>query len=383
MKKSTQSLTTLSFAHYFNDTYSMILPGLIPILIPLFGLSYFQAGLAAMLLVAIPAVLQPFLGHFGDSGKAKQVLIGGLVLVSISTAFFGAAPNYIIFLLLCGIAGVGLAAYHPQATSFLSTDFEERKGKALGIHGVGGSLGHFSGPTLITILASTVIGWRLGLVLLVIPTILVAGSCWVALHTSDLHQALSVKHAPQSIMKALTIPVIILSIVMALRTAVYRGITTFLPAFFVAEGISLLYAGLFTGVLLSAGILAQPLFGVISDRIGRKIVVLLSMLALSPLVFVFAFLVSISQLLLLIVLFLIGFCIFATFPVGLAFSAELGENNVAITVGIVAGISMGFSAVVPPIIGYIIDIFGFFEAFYVLAIFSFAGAVIAIFLPKI
>jgi len=191
----------------------MILPGLIPILIPLFGLSYFQAGLAAMLLVAIPAVLQPLLGHFGDAGKAKQVLIGGLILVSISTAFFGAAPNYIIFLLLSGIAGVGLAAYHPQATLFLSTDFGGGKGKALGIHGVGGSLGHFSGPTLITILASTVIGWQLGLVLLVIPTILVAVACWVILHTSDLSSTSSVKHVPYSIKKALTIPVIILSIV--------------------------------------------------------------------------------------------------------------------------------------------------------------------------
>jgi len=383
LKSSTQSLTTLSFAHYFNDTYSMILPGLIPILIPLFGLSYFQAGLAAMLLVAIPAVLQPLLGHFGDAGKAKQVLIGGLILVSISTAFFGAAPNYIIFLLLSGIAGVGLAAYHPQATLFLSTDFGGGKGKALGIHGVGGSLGHFSGPTLITILASTVIGWQLGLVLLVIPTILVAVACWVILHTSDLSSTSSVKHVPYSIKKALTIPVIILSIVMALRTSVYRGITTFLPAFFVAEGISLLYAGAFTGVLLSAGILAQPLFGLISDRIGRKIVILTTMLALSPLVFVFAFLVAISQLLLIIVLFLIGFCIFATFPVGLAFSAELGENNVAITVGIVTGISMGIAAMIPPIIGYIIDIFGFFVAFSALAGFSLAGAVIAILLPKI
>jgi FSR family fosmidomycin resistance protein-like MFS transporter len=169
---------------------------------------------------------------------------------------------------------------------------------------------------------------------------------------------------------------------MALRTAVYRGIITFLPAFFVAEGIILLYAGLFTGVLLSAGILAQPLFGLISDRIGRKIVVLTAMLALSPLVFVFAFLVSISQLLLIIVLFLIGFCIFATFPVGLAFSAELGENNVAITVGIVTGISMGIAAVIPPIIGYIIDIFGFFAAFGALAGFSFLGGMISFFLPK-
>jgi hypothetical protein len=107
------------------------------------------------------------------------------------------------------------------------------------------------------------------------------------------------------------------------------------------------------------------------------------MLALSPLVFVFAFLVSISQLLLIIVLFLIGFLIFATFPVGLAFSAELGENNVAITVGIVTGISMGIAAIIPPIIGYIIDISGFFVAFGVLAGFSLVGALIAILLPKI
>jgi MFS family permease len=107
------------------------------------------------------------------------------------------------------------------------------------------------------------------------------------------------------------------------------------------------------------------------------------MLALSPLVFIFAFLVPISQLLLVIALFAIGFCIFATFPVGLAFSAELGENNVAITVGIVSGIAMGFSAVIPPIIGFIIDTLGFFPAFYVLAGFSLIGGIIAILLPRI
>ena len=107
----------------------MILPGLIPILIPLFGLSYFQAGLAAMLLVAIPAGLQPLLGHFGDAGKAKQVLIGGLILVSISTAFFGAAPNYIIFLLLSGIAGVVLLHIIHKQLYFCQLTLEEEKGR--------------------------------------------------------------------------------------------------------------------------------------------------------------------------------------------------------------------------------------------------------------
>lgn len=360
----------------------MILPGLIPILIPLFGLSYFLAGIAAMLLIAIPAVLQPFLGHIGDIGKGKHVLVGGLLIVGTSTAFFGIAPNYLIFLLLCVIAGLGLAAYHPQATSFLSTDFGKKKGKALGIHGIGGSLGHFSGPTLITIFASTVIGWRLGLVLLVIPTVLMAAACWVTLHASDLDSASSLRQAPLNIKRAFTLPVIILSIVTALGLAVYRGIITFLPSFFVAEGLSLLYAGLYTGVLLSAGILAQPSAGLISDRVGRKIVLLVSFLALSPLIFVFAFLTSISHLFLLIALFLIGFCIFATFPIELAFSAELGEKHIGITVGIVSGISMGFSAVTPPIIGLIIDTFGFFEAFYVLGAISLASAMITFFLPR-
>ncbi|MFX1519676.1 MAG: MFS transporter [Promethearchaeota archaeon] len=382
LKQSTQSLTTLSFAHYFNDTYSMILPGLIPILIPLFGLDYFQAGLAAMLLIAIPAVIQPLLGHMGDSGKGKQVLVGGLLIVSTSTAFFGVAQSYAVFLLLCGIAGLGLAAYHPQATSFLSTGFGQQKGKALGVHGVGGSLGHFSGPILITILASTIIGWKFGLVLLVLPTSLVAALCWVTFHASDLGSPSSLKQAPLSIKKALTLPVIILSAVEALGLAVYRGLITFLPSFFVAEGSTILYAGLYTGVMLSAGIIAQPSGGLISDRVGRKNVILISLLALSPLVFVFAFLTSISHLFLLIALFLIGFCIFATFPVELAFSAELGEKNVGITVGIVSGISMSISAVAPPIIGFIIDKFGFFEAFYILGGFSLVGAVLAFFLPR-
>ncbi len=44
---------------------------------------------------------------------------------------------------------------------------------------------------------------------------------------------------------------------------------------------------------------------------------------------------------------------------------------------------MGFSAVVPPIIGFIIDVFGFLPAFYVLASFSLIGGIIAIFLPRI
>ena len=382
MEKRNRSLTTLSFAHYFNDMYSMILPGLIPILILIFDLSYFQAGIAAMLFIAIPAVLKPLLGHTGDVGKGKQFLVGGLLLVSICAAFFGMAPNYMTFLILCGIAGVGLAAYHPLATYFLSTDFKEKKGKAMGVHGAGGSLGHFSGPTLITFLAATIIGWKLGLVLLVLPTICIATLCWITLHSSDLQPMSNLKFTSSSIKTVLTPSIIILSVVLALRTAVYRGLVTFLPSFFVEEGTSLLYSGILTGTMLIAGVLAQPLGGLVSDHFGRKLIIFLSLLALSPLVLIFGFLVTLSQLFLVISLFLIGFCIFASFPVGLAFAAELGEKNVGLTVGIVSAIYMGVPAVVPPIIGFIIDTFGFFVAFYVLGGLSLMGAMIAILLPK-
>ncbi len=386
MKEKNKTLLTCTAAHYLNDAYGMILPALIPLIIPLFNLTYFEAGLAFTLILITGSILQPVMGNLADTkDQRKLILVGGMLLFGASISLLGTAPNFVIFLILCFLAGIGMSTYHAMGVIFISYHFGDKKGKALGIHGVGGSFGHFSGPIFVAILVSPIflaifgkynIDWRLGLVFTVIPAVVVAVASWLILQEPNIKK----NQKKKFIFGSITLPIILLGVVMAIRGGVYRGFVTFLPSFFVERGLTVFLAGVLTGVLLSAGIIAQPIGGYISDKLGRKNVLFISLIFTGPFIFLFTFLpFTIMSLLLL---FLIGFCIFLSFPIGLAFAAELGEEKMGETLGIVFGIGMGAASVIPALMGIMIDLVGFYQSFYILAVLAVVSAILTLFLPK-
>ena len=93
------------------------------------------------------------------------------------------AGDFWTFALLLAVAGLGDAAWHPIATGVLTRILPGRRGEALGIHAIDGSLATVLAPLVVGYLLSFM-DWRDALRISVIPAVImgVVFACAVAKH---------------------------------------------------------------------------------------------------------------------------------------------------------------------------------------------------------
>ncbi|MGC8849875.1 MAG: MFS transporter, partial [Candidatus Bathyarchaeia archaeon] len=120
-------------------------PPLLPALIIAFKLSYSLAGILSSTILSVSFIMSLATGYLADAGnRRKLTLVSGFILYGLSLLILKFSSNIPLLFTACVVMGVAQATYHPQAVSFINSFFKERKGFALGIHGIGGSIGHFA-----------------------------------------------------------------------------------------------------------------------------------------------------------------------------------------------------------------------------------------------
>jgi len=372
-----RTLGILFFAHFVNDFYSLLLPIFIPVLVVQLGINYLDAGILVSAVSIIGAILQSPVGYWADLHKKRVTFIAaGFLFYALGAITLGLSNGFSLLLLSSFFIGLATTTYHPQSTNLITKEFA-KKGQAMGVHGVGGQLGRFISPILIAWLISE-LKWRFAAVVLVFPALIATFLCWSALREPK-------ERGDKDLTKAITLPVLLLVLILGLRGAVFQGIISFLPSFLVERGSSINIAGLLTGIMLGVGLIAQPLGGAMGDRVSKGKIIFLSLVGLTLLFFLFQLTLAqtskglmLNYKLIIALLIGIGFCIFVTFPVGLALSAELtpGER-VGTSVGVVFGGGMIFPAVSLPGVGYLIDNYGFHTGFIFLGILAVVATLIS------
>lgn len=98
-------------------------------------------------------------GWLADRFPRKGLLAFGLFLNGLAFVGLGRAPNYGTALACVVVAGLGGTFYHPAATALVAGLFPAQTGRALGLTGVGASVGFFAGPIYAGWRAASA-GWR-------------------------------------------------------------------------------------------------------------------------------------------------------------------------------------------------------------------------------
>ena len=278
--------------HWFNQSFLVMLPDIQDA----FGLSKVQVGaITATREIAGGLVMLP-------SGIILDILrpYWGVVLSLCMLAFglgwilTGLSPIYPIILVGMVIVSVASSIWHLPAMGALSHHFEHRKGTALSFHGIGGSLGDFIGP-LATGAILTVMSWR-GIISIyaVVPLTLTFIVFWafrdIGTKGVPRHRERGVGEQLQmtrQLMKSVTLWVVMF--VAGLRGMAYLAVVTFLPIY-MDESLEFgtIRVGFYIGMLVFIGILATPTLGYLSDRIGRKVVIVPSLLAMTAVSFLLA-----------------------------------------------------------------------------------------------
>ena len=114
------------------------------------------------------------MGVLADRTSRKRLLAAGLAINSLGYIGLAFAPNYAWAVACVMIAGLGGSFFHPAATSMVARLFPANTGRALGLVGVGASVGFFIGPLYSGWRADSA-GWRAPVLELGLLGVLMAG----------------------------------------------------------------------------------------------------------------------------------------------------------------------------------------------------------------
>jgi MFS transporter, FSR family, fosmidomycin resistance protein len=112
------TLWSLTLGHFSVD----MLSGAMPIVAGLYlrdslGLTLSQVGLLMGIYVMASSLTQPLFGYLSDLYGGRWFAVGGLIWLAVLQGSLGFMPTFGLALLVVTLAGLGVAAFHPQGAS--------------------------------------------------------------------------------------------------------------------------------------------------------------------------------------------------------------------------------------------------------------------------
>lgn len=369
----------LAIAHMLNDMYSNYLPQMLPFLVALN--SGFTATRAAILVSAFTissSLVQPLFGYFLDRQGKRWLVHVGTLWMAIMLSLTGIVQNYVLLVVLATLAGLGTAAFHPQASTMVNVLSGDRKAVLLSAFVAFGNFGFALGPLLLVPLFEAY-GLHATLVT-VIPGILVA---LLLLFFAPRNNVLSGTSPSFSVvlgsLKSAARELVAIVGVIAIRSLAYTGMLTMLPLYFKSEHLSNIAASHLVTIMLAAGAIGGILGGFISDYYGRKRLIVGSLILATPLFFAFFLTQGIVS---TIFLALAGATLLSSFSVTIVAAQEAIPNNKALAAGLTMGFAGGIGGLAVIVIGRIADIWGLSTAVSVIFLLPIVAGVLGFFMKS-
>jgi FSR family fosmidomycin resistance protein-like MFS transporter len=371
-----RAMALLSSGHLATDFANGALPALLPFLKERFSLSYTAVGGIVLASQVSSSLIQPLFGLWSDRRGAMWLLPAGVAVVGIGTALAADAPSYWIVLLLVLLAGVGSAAFHPEGSKFAGLVSGRKRASGMAWFSIGGNLGYALGPVATTAVIAS-LGLRGGF-LLAVPSVAVAAAILAAtpyLRGFAPEPGAGRAHKGEDDPRAMKL----LLGVISLRSVAWFGLITFVPLWEVALGHSKAHGNHLLALMLFAGGVGTLVLGPLADRIGRRPVLLGSVVATGPLVLVF---VLVGGILGAVALALIGACVVGTFGVTMVMGQEYMPRHIGTASGLVIGLSVGLGGVAAVALGRLADATSLRTALFVAAAAPILAVLLAALLPS-
>jgi len=356
--------------HWYPATFYLLLP----LIGNELGLSYSQIGLIMTCNYIAAAIANVPGGILVDTVGRKGLLMAvSLFWIGFPYLLIGFTHSYAMLLVCVALVGFGNSLWHPTAIPTLGRRYPERKGLVLSIHGMGGNVGDAIAPIVIGA-ALSFFAWREVVMLNLLPGLVVALLLFVYLGTMRLGAAKAGEET-QSFAAYLrgvrdllrNRSLVLLSTGSAFRTMTQSTLLTFLPVYLAHDmGYSPFWVGACLFALQAAGFAASPMAGHLSDRLGRKQILVGSMLSSAVVLAAMAF--TGGSPLFIALVAVLGFFLYATRPVIQAWMLESTPKHMGgSSIGILFGAQAVGAALGPMLGGMIADRYGLLATFYFLA----------------
>jgi len=212
-------------------------------------------------------------GILADRVRSQgALLLGTFWWVTLGYLLASGAPGFWSLAILIAIGGMGDAAWHPIATGMLVRQMPDKRGQALGIHAIGGTLAEVFSPLMVGFLLA-VLDWQQVLQLSVLPAVLMGTAFFF------LFRRIPSRHVSTALTKGDLVAFISqwrsrTGLLLVGGIATYNmaliALMTMMPFYSQrAFGLSSAETGIAFALAMLLGSIGQPLVGQLSDRRGR------------------------------------------------------------------------------------------------------------------
>jgi FSR family fosmidomycin resistance protein-like MFS transporter len=370
----------ISGVHLLNDSLQSVIPAMFPVLEKDLGLTFTQLGLIAFALNMVASVLQPVVGYFSDLKPRPYSLPFGMTLSFFGMAGLAFAPEYWMILVSVIFIGLGSAIFHPEGSRVSFMAAGPKRGLSQSIYQVGGNTGQALAP-LISAFILVPLGQKGAALFLLVAAlgiyILMKISAWYK-EQLEQEKLLNRKRVLLSSMANLTKKQIGVALGLLLMIIFSRSIyVTNITSFYVfhlieAYGLSIQKGQLIIFLFLAVGAVGTFFGGPLADKMGRKNVIVLSLLVPIPLALLLPFVPLPAVIVLLI---LIGFFIMLSFSVTVVYAQELVPSKIGTMAGLTVGLSFGMGAIGAVVIGILMDHIGIYQTMIIISLLPILGLV--------
>jgi MFS family permease len=364
-------LPVFVLAHFSHHLLIALLVPLMPLIRDEFALDYTKSGLLFSVFIMSYGISQLPAGWLADRFGARILITVGICGVALAGLLVGLSQTYTMMLGFLALMGVLGGGYHPASPPLISASVEPKnRGRALGIHLIGGSSSFFLAPLIAAVIA-VALGWRAPFIILAVPTIAFGIIFYVLLgrlteKRKGKHRSMSSPDHPSSRKRPhRLVPFIILA---TFTAAVLFSTVSFIPLFLVDNfGVAEEAAAAFIAIIYFAGLLASPLGGYLSDRFGRVSVLLAASVIAGPVIYLlnivpFGFGIG-------AILFIIGAILYVPQPASEAYIiGQVSHRRHSSILGIYFSGGLMGAGVITPLLGYFIDHVGFLTSFTIVGV---------------
>ncbi len=368
------------FAHFSHHVVGALLQPLQTFIRDDFLLTKTQLGFLQGTAYNLPYGLSQLpAGWLADRVSPRVLITIGITGVAAAGLLVGVSPSYAVMVTAIVLLGLLGGGYHPAAAPLVTASVGKKSpGIALGLHQIGGTASFFLTPLIAVGLAS-LISWRGAFVAVSVPTLVFGIALFLILgrRRAKIAQPAEETVDAEALSRAgemrRLVPMLILGV--TVQVLIFSSVS-FVPVFAnEALGVSNAAAGGLLALAHLAGLFAGPVGGYLSDRFGKVRVILAASLVAGPAIHLLS--QTSPGWSLSVVLLLMGTCQYMAMPTSEAYIiSHAPERRRSTILGVYYMASRGGPGIIMPVIGSLIDGYGYTTAFSAAAITMVAIAVV-------